>query len=64
MTRVQPGEYEVRPILAGYDFNPPAQAISIPPDGDDVDFTAEAWHEVWTAGMPIVAANQGLWWAR
>jgi len=39
---VSDGEYHVTPQLPGYDFQPPARDVRVPPDSGEVDFEAIA----------------------
>ncbi len=49
-----PGDHTVRPALAGYTFDPPQTAVSLPPDRVDLNFTATAWAERRRVVLPVV----------
>lgn len=55
LNRLQPGDYAVRAVAAGYDFTPSVRPVRLPPDGTGVDFTAAAWAGMWSARMPLAA---------
>ena len=55
LTRLQPGAYRVAARLPGYWFAPPARPVTVPPDPTQVNFTAEAWDEVWSVRLPIIS---------
>lgn len=55
LTRLQPGAYRVAARLPGYWFAPPASQVTVPPDPTQVNFTADAWAEVWSVRLPVIS---------
>lgn len=54
LTRVQPGSYDVIATMPGYSFTPSSRRISVPPNAEQINFTANAWADFWSARLPLV----------
>lgn len=54
LTRVQPGAYDVIATMPGYSFTPSIRRVSVPPNVEQINFTAAAWSDIWSAGLPVV----------